>query len=482
MTGASARPARSRVRLRAASGRSYLGAMPELPEVETIRRQLAPRVEGRTLDALRDPRPRWCAPLAPRRGADAVAGRRVERARPARQVPRLGARGRRVPAHAPADDRDAAARPRGRPRPTSACASTLDDGHELRFCDPRRFGTGELALGDATRCDAFFAARLGRRAAGAELHGRAPARAGARPRARRSRRSCSTSGGRRRREHLRRRGAVPGADPPAAAGRPADRARSARRCATPCVTSLRPASTPGGATIDDFRHPDGVAGGFQHEFLVHLREGEPCLRCGGAVVQAASRRAAGPTSASAASRGPRGAAADSPAARRGARRRRRARQAAALVGHDQLLKAAEQLAVDDDLREAHHPGPAEQLLARPAGSFARLISSYGIPRCRAGPSRAAEGAGISGVDGDSAHDFTKYSGRSDARLAEDRGGRAALDPLRRGRPDPAPLHPDRGRVERDRQGRAARAQPLRRAAGAVLPRSASCCTRAAAIC
>ncbi len=23
----------------------------------------------------------------------------------------------------------------------------LSDGHELRFCDPRRFGTGELALG-----------------------------------------------------------------------------------------------------------------------------------------------------------------------------------------------------------------------------------------------------------------------------------------------------------------------------------------------
>ena len=37
---------------------------------------------------------------------------------------------------------------------------TLSDGHELRFCDPRRFGTGELAIGDAAR-DAFFATRLG---------------------------------------------------------------------------------------------------------------------------------------------------------------------------------------------------------------------------------------------------------------------------------------------------------------------------------
>ena len=35
-----------------------------------------------------------------------------------------------------------------------------------------------------------------------------------------------------------------------------------------------------GATIDDFRDPDGVSGSFQDRFLIHLREGEPCVRCG----------------------------------------------------------------------------------------------------------------------------------------------------------------------------------------------------------
>jgi formamidopyrimidine-DNA glycosylase len=35
-----------------------------------------------------------------------------------------------------------------------------------------------------------------------------------------------------------------------------------------------------GATIDDFRHPDGASGSFQDRFLIHLREGEPCVRCG----------------------------------------------------------------------------------------------------------------------------------------------------------------------------------------------------------
>ena len=41
----------------------------------------------------------------------------------------------------------------------------------------------------------------------------------------------------------------------------------------------------GGATIDDFRHPDGVSGAFQNEFLVHLRAGEPCPRCGHEIVK-----------------------------------------------------------------------------------------------------------------------------------------------------------------------------------------------------
>jgi formamidopyrimidine-DNA glycosylase len=35
-----------------------------------------------------------------------------------------------------------------------------------------------------------------------------------------------------------------------------------------------------GASIDDFRHPDGVQGSFQDRFLIHLREGEPCFVCG----------------------------------------------------------------------------------------------------------------------------------------------------------------------------------------------------------
>jgi formamidopyrimidine-DNA glycosylase len=45
-----------------------------------------------------------------------------------------------------------------------------------------------------------------------------------------------------------------------------------------------------GATIDDFRNADGARGSFQDRFLIHLREGEPCVRCGRTVVK---MRAAG---------------------------------------------------------------------------------------------------------------------------------------------------------------------------------------------
>jgi formamidopyrimidine-DNA glycosylase len=40
-----------------------------------------------------------------------------------------------------------------------------------------------------------------------------------------------------------------------------------------------------GASIDDYRHTDGARGSFQDRFLVHLREGEPCPRCGATIVK-----------------------------------------------------------------------------------------------------------------------------------------------------------------------------------------------------
>src|SRR4051794_11806709 len=53
--------------------------MPELPEVETIRRQLAPEVEGRRIVAVEVLDPRWTMPSEPAEVEAACAGRLIER-------------------------------------------------------------------------------------------------------------------------------------------------------------------------------------------------------------------------------------------------------------------------------------------------------------------------------------------------------------------------------------------------------------------
>ena len=145
--------------------------MPELPEVETIRRQLAPLVEGQVVERLDIGDPRWCLPLAPEAIVDAVQGRRVQR---------LARRGKYLVweleddafllMHLRMTGTLLYDPPPG--TPYERVRWVLDDGHELRFCDPRRFGTGELALGTAAR-DAFFAARLGLEPLDGELTGEA---------------------------------------------------------------------------------------------------------------------------------------------------------------------------------------------------------------------------------------------------------------------------------------------------------------------
>ena len=82
-----------------------------------------------------------------------------------------------------------------------------------------------------------------------------------------------------------------------------------------------------GASIDDFRHVDGVKGSFQDQFLVHLRAGEPCARCGTTIVKilAAGRGtyvcetlpAPAPNSATGTGPGPRGLRRSRPTARAG---------------------------------------------------------------------------------------------------------------------------------------------------------------------
>jgi formamidopyrimidine-DNA glycosylase len=159
----------------------------------------------------------------------------------------------------------------------------LGDGHHLLFCDPRRFGTGELALGDEAR-EAFFAARLG-----VEPLGDAFTVDYLRPLARKSRAPIKA--------FLLDQTKIAGVGN-IYADEALYRARihPLRRTSTlkpaqlaelrdAIVATLEKGIDHGGSTIDDFRHPDGVAGSFQNEFLVHTRRGEACGRCGGTIVK-----------------------------------------------------------------------------------------------------------------------------------------------------------------------------------------------------
>jgi len=254
--------------------------MPELPEVETIRRGLAPFLEGRTLRALEILDPRWCTPRAPQELVDALVGRRVEA---------LGRRGKyliwtftdevHLLVHlrmtgtllVDADPQERYQRVR----------FGLDDGRVLRFCDPRRFGTGELVLGDEG-LEAFLAARLGIEPLDGALDGAALR---AQARGRRApvkpflldQRRVAGVGNIYADEALYRAGVHP--------LRPVDRITPKQwdAIAAGVVQALTAGLAAGGATIDDFRNVEGVYGGFQNDFLVHLRKGEPCHTCGTAI-------------------------------------------------------------------------------------------------------------------------------------------------------------------------------------------------------
>jgi formamidopyrimidine-DNA glycosylase len=250
--------------------------MPELPEVETIRRHLAPHVEGRMLDRLDVLDGRWSRPLAPDELAAAVEGRRVER---------LGRRGKYLEWGLEGDVfllvhlrmtgtllLDPPALP-----PHTRVRFELGETR-LAFVDPRRFGTGELALGRDARDD-FYAARLGVEPFGPEFtaaHLRALTRASRAPIKAMllDQKRIAGVGNIYADEALHR----AGIHPLRLAQRLTPKQCAALRDAI--VAALEDGLEAKGASIDDFRDPDGVQGSFQDQFLVHRREGDPCPTCG----------------------------------------------------------------------------------------------------------------------------------------------------------------------------------------------------------
>src|SRR3954465_415552 len=135
--------------------------MPELPEVETIRRQRAPAGAGRRLGPPPTLAPRWCEPAPPDDVAQAVEARRIER---------LDRRGKwliweladeiHLIMHLRMTGNLLLVPPGDTERRFKRVQIDLDDGRHVLFTDARRFGTGIVLLGPDAVHD-YFVGRVG---------------------------------------------------------------------------------------------------------------------------------------------------------------------------------------------------------------------------------------------------------------------------------------------------------------------------------
>ncbi len=252
--------------------------MPELPEVETVRRGLAGVLEGQRLARVEALRPDLRFPF-PRDFGRRLKGRRV--AAIGRRgkfllfgleggltlIAHLGMSGRfRIfPGTAPAME------------PHDHVVFETERGDTIRFNDPRRFGfmdlvdTDELAsysmlekLGPEPLTNEFNGPVL----AGALKGRKAPVKAALLDQS-----VIAGLGNIYACEALFRAGLSPKRKAATVQGGRAEKLALAIR------TVLTEAITAGGSTLRDHRRPDGELGYFQHSFAVYGRAGEPCPGC-----------------------------------------------------------------------------------------------------------------------------------------------------------------------------------------------------------
>src|SRR4051812_48551234 len=267
--------------------------VPELPEVETVCRQLEPELEGRQIERLEVLDERWTRPRVAAEVEAAVAGRTIEGMGRRGKYLLLGLDGgQTLVMHlrmtgnlvlVEGDDRiDPSEGMRLYEGERSASERhlrarfELDDGRELWFTDPRRFG--EAFLIDDSGLEARFAKLgveplsadftpevLGERAAGRtaplksflldQAHVAGVGNIYADEALFRARLHPLSPAGSMKAGHL-------------------------EDLCEGIVEALQAGLDYGGSSIDDYRDARGERGSMQDEFLVHTREGQECVRCG----------------------------------------------------------------------------------------------------------------------------------------------------------------------------------------------------------
>ena len=258
--------------------------MPELPEVETVRQQLAPVLEGRRLERVEIRDGRLTRPFDPLEVAAELEGERV--ARVERRGKYLIVRfesGRALLVHLRMTGSLRHLREGMADDPHTRAVVRLDDGSDVMYRDVRRFGTWLLLeprelepylatrLGDEPLGRGFTAARLAARLAGR----RAPLKA-----VLLDQRTLAGLGNIYVDEALWRARIHP--------LRPAsslDR-NELRRLHRAIRAALEAGIARQGSTLRDYRLPDGAEGGMQAEFKVYGRSDEPCDRCGTPIAKA----------------------------------------------------------------------------------------------------------------------------------------------------------------------------------------------------
>jgi formamidopyrimidine-DNA glycosylase len=253
--------------------------MPELPEVESVRRQLEPTLVGRCFERVSIDDPRLVRPYEPAEVAAELEGEHVVAVE--RRGKYLVVRfetGRVLLIHLRMTGSLLSAASGSLPDdPHRRAVVNLDDGSDVAYRDVRRFGTwlllepGEAEpylaarVGDEPLDALFTAARLGERLAGRRTSLKA---------ALLDQRTLAGMGNIYVDEALWRARLNP--------LRPAsglDR-NELRRLHRGIRAALEHGLARQGSTLRDYRLPDGSGGSMQNEFRVYGRRDEPCDRCG----------------------------------------------------------------------------------------------------------------------------------------------------------------------------------------------------------